>query len=89
MPRSGYFAQFCPCGERAIVSISIGASTLRETPRRKAPMRTFYLCPGCSTTGPLRKKTLSTIAGNVRSQAALITKAQRRKRSRRRPAKKV
>ncbi len=46
MPRSGIQKQQCGCGskERTPIAISISASTLGTTPRRKSKNITLYLC---------------------------------------------
>jgi hypothetical protein len=48
-PRSGYFTQQCPCGSsrRPVASITLSASTLRITPRRKSRSITVYVCDKC------------------------------------------
>jgi hypothetical protein len=48
-PRSGFYTQQCPCGssQRPVASITLSASTLRITPRRKSRSITVYVCDRC------------------------------------------
>lgn len=65
MPRSGWYQQQCSCGSdsRARVAISIQASTLGITPRKKTPTITIYLCAGCMKTPkrPARRQIMDSI----------------------------
>lgn len=49
MPRSGFYTQRCPCGgdHRPVASVTLAASTLRVTPRRKSRSITVYICDQC------------------------------------------
>jgi hypothetical protein len=49
MPRSSRWTQQCPCGgdRRAVISVTLAASTLGILPRRKSTARTLYLCADC------------------------------------------
>jgi hypothetical protein len=49
MSRSGYFAQVCACGSdrRAVASVTLSASSLHVTPRKKSKAQTVYICADC------------------------------------------
>ena len=67
MPRSAYWQQQCPCGSsrRAIVSVTLSASTIGVAPRRKSRSRTVYLCEDCLSEGRNRKLELATIGAVI------------------------
>jgi hypothetical protein len=54
MPKSGSSQQRCPCGAHRFstggaprVAVCLQLSTVRETPRRRAPAITLYPCDEC------------------------------------------
>lgn len=73
MPRSGYFEQRCKCStdKQAAISVTLGASSLRTTPRQKSRTITLYICRDCLKNP--RPKTRSAIVNAVLQAAKEVT----------------